>query len=260
VTASSAKRFSGCNIEAGGLALPRPGELHVHLCHRSAAAHSASLTRRILSLYAPLSATELRILRGPNGKPALHKPPCAIEFNLSASGEWYAVAVTDGASVGIDLEFCDRARRVMKLASRYFSTAEYAQLERSPVSQRVDLFYDYWTLKEAHIKAGGGSLAAQLESTEFLLHYRAPSERDVVRGHIVPSARRTAWYALLQPVEDYRLALCCIGPHDYSWSTRLFNLSSNTAGNQLVREFRAQSSSPVSVPNHPGLHDAASAA
>jgi 4'-phosphopantetheinyl transferase len=169
----------------------------------------------------------LRITRGAQGKPALSWPALPLDFNLSGSGDWLAMAVSDGAAVGVDIQHCDPGRDVMPLARRFFRDEEVAQLQACAPGQRSDRFYDYWTLKEAHIKAAGGSLGLALETTGFVLNYPQALTSDESTGSIAPlasGAATAAWYGLLQPFAGYRLALCCHAPRDFSAGIRLCEL------------------------------------
>jgi 4'-phosphopantetheinyl transferase len=184
----------------------------------------------------------LQLSRGAHGKPALAWPPLALDFNLSGSGDWLAIAVSDGAPVGIDIEYCDPARAVMRLARRFFRDSEVAQLQACAPAQRSDRFYDYWTLKEASIKAGGGALGLELETVGFELRYPQATGSGNSIGSIIPLAPATgAWFGLMQPFADYRLALCCHAARDFSAGVRLCDLrrSGYCAGHSL--EIRAVS-------------------
>lgn len=180
--------------------------------------------RQVLSLYTDLDPARIRINRGPHGKPALTAPAPPLDFNLSAGGDWQAMVVSDGAAVGIDLEYCDTERDVLRLARRFFSPDELADLQACTDQQCIDRFYEYWTLKEASIKAGGGSLVLELENTAFALRYPSAALAGGSIGTIVPRTRMPAvatWYSLMQPVAGYRLALCCRASLDFTPGLRL---------------------------------------
>jgi len=69
-------------------------------------------------------------------------------FNISHSGAWVVVAVSEKVPAGIDVE---RHRKVPEqLAEKYFTTDE-----RQRMNGQVSGFFDYWAAKEAVIKADG---------------------------------------------------------------------------------------------------------
>jgi 4'-phosphopantetheinyl transferase len=202
----------------------------------------------VLSGYGGAAPAQLHITRGRYGKPGLAAPVLPLAFNLSRSGDWFAMAVSNGAAVGVDLEYCDMGRDVLRLARRFFFPLELAELQACAARERVSRFYDYWTLKEAHIKAGGGALGHELEATGFSLRYpdTAAGRRGIGRiAALAPVA--SAWYGLLQPVADYRLALCCRSPRALACGVRLFERSE---GAPIERRFalRAVSLLPGSTP------------
>ena len=163
--------------------------MHLWPCHRDAVPDSDHFLRSVLSRYTAIAARRLEITRGKHGKPELLFPASPLAFNLSDSAEYLAMVISGGAAVGVDLEYCDPGRDVLKLARRFFSTAELADLEACPAARRAGRFYDYWTLKESHIKSFGGSLGRELEAACFAcLFYTSPSPRDRTRYRMTSSA------------------------------------------------------------------------
>lgn len=84
-----------------------------------------------------------------------------LHFNISHSGDW-VVAAFSVKPVGIDVE---KIRKVnFSLADRFFSAEESRLLRNLPLQQRVDLFFEIWTLKESYLKALGTGLTRPLKS------------------------------------------------------------------------------------------------
>ena len=208
-------------------ALPAPGdgELHLWFCHLEQVASSEFFAREVLSRYAGVAPADLRFVKGPCGKPALLFPQLSIAFNLSHSGNRMVLVISGGCAVGVDLEYCDPARDVEKLARRFFSETELRQLRACAGAGQLGRFYDYWTLKEAAIKAGGGSLGRELEATTFDLSAAAGPTGERHPGGITahsPAVSGRAWFGLLQPIANYRLAICCLAAADFSCGIRQF--------------------------------------
>lgn len=205
---------------------PGDGELHLWFCRQETFSESEPFQREVLSRYAGVAPGELRFTRGPNGKPALLSPHLPIAFNLSNCRDRLVLAVSAGCAVGVDLEYCDRRRDVEKLARRYFSAAELRHLHACAGLAQIYRFYDYWTLKEAAIKASGGSLGRELENTSFDLTEPACHQGEGPPGRITSltsTIEGRAWFGLLQPFDDYRLAICCVASQDFSAGIRQFN-------------------------------------
>ena len=119
---------------------------------------------------------------------------------------------------------------MLRLARRCFCPTELAQLRTCRGAQRSGRFYDYWTLKEAHVKAFGGSLGQELENISFALHYPDDASAGGGVGAIsclAPALPTPAWYGLLRALDDYRIALCCLAPGDFAAGLRLFELPAN---------------------------------
>jgi phosphopantetheinyl transferase len=247
VIGSSVKKSS----VSEALAIPSAGELHLWLCHRDIAADTNELLRRVLLRYAGVDPGQLSLRRGPQGKPALAEPGLPLDFNISDSGDWLALVLSDGTAVGIDLEYCAAGRDVLKLAKRFFCAAELADLDACSGAERSSRFYDYWTLKEACIKATGGSLGLELEATGFTVRYPAIGAGCAAPGCIVPLGPATtvpAWYCLAQPLADYRLAVCGLAPRDFGRGLRCFELRAGAGAIERPLALRAVSMVPELMP------------
>ena len=240
MTASSARTSSDSNA----LITLGAEDLHLWLCRREAVAGSAHFRREVLSRYASVAPADWRFTTGAHGKPALANPPAPLFFNLSDSGGWLALAVSSGAAVGLDLEYTDPRRQVLKLARRCFSPVELAELQRCVGPDRVARFYDYWTLKEAGIKARGGSLALELESTGFGLTFPAGGNTPGPVGTITalaPERGMIDFYCLLDPAVSHRLALCVRTRGRFNPRLRLFEQLAGGEVRDLPASLRAVS-------------------
>ena len=217
------------------------GEVHLWLCHRSDAdaldtvvlsrdeqerarrwrgagesefALGRALLRQQLSRYAPEAPADWRFVTGPHGKPGLAGPRADLQFNLSHSGEWLALVLARQAAVGVDVQIIDRARPVGRLANRYFSSSEVAELQALQGDASLARFYELWALKEAWTKARGESLPGTLGNIAFSLG--AGQLRS-----LAPGRTRGASLALLG-LPGYALAVCGLETglklHCWRWS------------------------------------------
>jgi 4'-phosphopantetheinyl transferase len=143
----------------------------------------------------------------PHLDPAIH--PIDLRFNLSHSENVGLLAVTTGHEVGVDVEQIRPEIATGDLARRYFSSAEVAALESLPECRRVARFFDYWSAKEAYIKARGQGLHIPLDEFDVPLDASAGSLPVLDRHDPNQSGR---WHvALLNVASGFAAALCT--PH-----------------------------------------------
>ena len=204
-------------------------DMHLWLCASAAMPSTDHFKRRVLSHYAPLAPAAWRFARGEHGKPMLVDSPRPLEFNLSDSSDWLVCAVTAGTAVGVDIEYCDPERDVMKLARRFFRSAEIAALEAMTGRQQLARFYDYWTLKEARVKAHGVALGLELERSGFQLDLApgAQASGGLMRITQEPLHDALAHACLLEPIAHYRLATCWLRPDDFPPRVQLYELQAS---------------------------------
>ncbi len=129
--------------------------------HRQQFVLSRAVQRDILSRYVQYPAKQICFQYGGHGKPFLSD--CAVQFNLSNSGDYAYFALTLYDQVGVDIEQMRPNVEILGIAKRFFSPKEYIELQQLPAEQRLDAFYRFWTLKEAYVKALGLGLAVGLD-------------------------------------------------------------------------------------------------
>ncbi|HUN40949.1 MAG TPA: 4'-phosphopantetheinyl transferase superfamily protein [Acetobacteraceae bacterium] len=132
------------------------------------AAHA--LKRAMLSEATGAPITSWRFRQGPYGKPEIAAGPGLQQlcFNISHTDGLIACAVTYGCDLGIDVEASNRTID-LAITDRYFAPSEAAIIRAAPPDQALCLFFRFWTLKEAFIKATGEGLSRPLASFAFTL-------------------------------------------------------------------------------------------
>jgi 4'-phosphopantetheinyl transferase len=135
------------------------------------------LVRTTLSHYTGCKLEAWQFVRNAYGKPAIAAPAgVPLSFNLSHAEGLVVCAVTAGSDVGVDTERLDRAADHLTLARRYFAPSEATAITRAPPSEQSSLFFRFWTLKEAFIKAQGVGLSIPLADVEFSLSEGRPPQ------------------------------------------------------------------------------------
>jgi 4'-phosphopantetheinyl transferase len=116
------------------------------------------LMRRALAAHLGVDPASLVIVPDPVGKPALLEPACpGLAFSLAHSRHEWGFALARGEGLGIDLEPIDRMRGILRIARTFYSAAERERLAGS-VGTDAAAALQLWTLKEAVIKAVGGTV------------------------------------------------------------------------------------------------------
>ena len=124
-------------------------------------AHAA--LRTILGAELGIRPQDLEFTIGVHGKPALANQP-ACQFNLSHSGEYALIAVSE-AAVGADIE---RIRDKVDMA------ALLRRLSETDLPDTTPALYSRWTQREAKSKAAGGELFAAPRPDIYALDIPAP--------------------------------------------------------------------------------------
>lgn len=164
-----------------------------------------ALLREVLAPLLGLSPAQLVFGREARGRPFLRHPG-APDFNLSDTRGGTLVAACGSGRVGADLERIDRRPPVHRLAARYFTAGEQAQLQGLPEEQARLAFLHLWTAKEASCKATGTGIFGYLDRWQFDAALAAPrlqaapedaGDRQRWRfERLAPSAAHTAVLAL----------------------------------------------------------------
>lgn len=128
-----------------------------------------AMIRRLLSRYGDLQPREWQFEKNAYGRPhiASHQGHGDLLFNISHTEGLIAIAFAISRDIGVDVERSDRDSDVVQLADRYFSPKEVEDLHAIAQDQQKDRFFDYWTLKEAYIKARGMGLSIPLNKFSF---------------------------------------------------------------------------------------------
>jgi 4'-phosphopantetheinyl transferase len=191
--------------------------------HQHLVAHG--LKRRALSRFAPsVDPRDWRFVDGEHGKPSIAEPACRLRFNLSHTDGLVACLVALDAEVGVDVEQTVRRSDTVGIADRFFAVPEVEALRALPAAAQRHRFFEYWTLKEAYIKARGMGLALPLGGFWFTLAPPAaptigfaptlddrPERWSFFQGWLDPSFRVAACVERVAGVEEPRLVEGTLG-------------------------------------------------
>lgn len=145
---------------------------------------SELLLRNVLVQELGIAETSIKIEIDSQRKPFLKGGK--RHFNLSHSGSMVVIA-TDDVPIGIDVEYVQPLDDLEHLIVNFSQEEQQAYQSMIP-EQRIDFFYDLWTLKESYIKAVGKGLSYGLDSFTLTI-----SEKEI---HLSKETGPvdTAWY------------------------------------------------------------------
>jgi 4'-phosphopantetheinyl transferase len=126
---------------------------------RFIAAHG--ILRCILSGLLDIDPERLFFESDSRGKPHLKNNPEVSfpYFNLSHSRDMMVLGVSIKQPIGVDVEYIRTRVDIFRLAKRFFSPAEFMDIKTAPQELAKQKFYQYWTLKEAYLKATGDGIS-----------------------------------------------------------------------------------------------------
>ncbi|NLG03129.1 MAG: 4'-phosphopantetheinyl transferase superfamily protein [Clostridia bacterium] len=134
-----------------------------------------------------------------DGKPYLPDYP-QYHFNLSHSGA-YAVCAVDLLPVGVDIEVIRPISD--QIARRFFTRKEYLDIHKCSESEegRLDLFYQYWVLKESFMKTLGLGMQLPMDSFEILM------QEDMI-SYCQSITNGQYFGKIFNEIEGYKIGVC----------------------------------------------------
>ena len=152
---------------------------------------SRGLLRRLLASYTNAPPERIQLAYGPYGKPMVEmgtRPE--VKFNVSHSGDMVLVGFA-AQELGVDIERMQADLDFAGLAKTSFSRIEEDAVLALPAERRASLFYEYWSCKEACIKADGRGLSAPLKQFSIVPSPAGKDWREV--GAAAPDVFGTQW-------------------------------------------------------------------
>lgn len=172
---------------------------------------SHALVRLTLSRYAPVAPEAWAFTPNEYGRPeATGEWGRRLRFNLSHTDGMALVAVGLESDLGADVEDAERPGETVEIADSFFARTEVQALRALPKERQRERFFEYWTLKEAYIKARGAGLSLPLDQFAFDLQPEQlprisfdPRMNDVPEAwqfmQLRPSTRHHAAVAVRRP-------------------------------------------------------------
>jgi len=147
--------------------IARAARFHFPL-HREHYIAGRGLLREILGRYLNCLPETIRFSYNSFGKPALLASAAqeALQFNISHSNGVALFAFVRDADIGIDVQHTNAVTDLLQAGAVVFSAGEMEVLSTLPQERRRAVFFQYWTRKEAYIKAVGGGFSLPLNGID----------------------------------------------------------------------------------------------
>ncbi|MCK4493622.1 MAG: 4'-phosphopantetheinyl transferase superfamily protein [Methylococcales bacterium] len=174
-----------------------------------------ALVRTTLSKYAQTNAKDWSFSKNDYGKPAIY-PPKNLYFNLSHTENLIVCAVSRQKNIGVDVETITHKSSIIEIAQRFFSPSETHALLRESNFMQKQHFFQYWTLKEAYIKAKGMGLSLPLEQFSFDINHDKKKLTLSFESPAPDNAKH--WSCWLFDVgKPHYLSVCVYNPHSINY-------------------------------------------
>ncbi|MBB6481452.1 4'-phosphopantetheinyl transferase family protein [Spirochaeta isovalerica] len=123
------------------------------------------LLREILSLYTGTRPGSIEILLRDNGKPYMNQREAPF-FNLSHSGDRILYGFNSKGEIGVDIEQIKKNRDLDGLIESCCSAGEIKTMDGLSEEGKTELFYKYWSAKEAYLKGVGTGITVPLKEID----------------------------------------------------------------------------------------------
>lgn len=146
-----------------------------------------------------------------------------IEFNISHSSEMILVAFSRDAKIGVDIQEIIDCSEYLEIARSFFEPEEVKNIEES---NSKELFFQYWSAKEAYLKAIGVGLLKGMSATERMNDLYTTIERP--NGQLMEHQRKMLNVLFRVFAQNFRCVSSYI-PKVYTGKMRVFDCESAIA-------------------------------
>lgn len=185
-------------------------ERFIHLKDRIRFVTVRAALRKLVGQHLSCLPEEIFFQTGPYGKPHLENNLTNntknVYFNVTHSGDFALIALSDIGEVGIDIEYCDPSLNIHDLANIVLTSHEYQHILSS--STPLKTFFQHWVGKEAVLKALGLGIGTYLQQISLF-------PQDDGHFHLLFGDFKDQIYftCLLDAPESYMAALALANPH-----------------------------------------------
>jgi 4'-phosphopantetheinyl transferase len=188
-----------------------------------------SILRQLLANYLQINPDQLKFEYSDRGKPRLSAsmPNNSLQFNVSHSQEYALYGFIYDHAIGVDIEYLRSMPDAVKIAERFFSPREF-QLIASYTEEQHQVFFKFWTAKEAYLKAIGTGLAGSIADVEISLDHNEYPKLLAIQGNQTATASWSMYSCI--PEIDYLATIAVATPitpqqiHFWHWDQKNLNI------------------------------------
>lgn len=137
-----------------------------HIKSRECFLAGRTLIRHILSHYLKISPANICIETSVYGKP-FQSHQSRLSFNLSHTGEQFALAISESGEVGVDIEQYKQRKNLDGMVQQVLTESEQEWFYLLPEEHKTENFYRLWSLKEAILKSEGVGMTLPMKAFGF---------------------------------------------------------------------------------------------
>lgn len=185
-----------------------------------------------LAWYLQKPPMEIALTTKGRGKPCLAEPS-SLHFNVSHSDGLGLIAFTTAGEVGIDVEATQRDFQVLDIAAANFTRNEEAIIAAAQTQQeQADIFLQFWTRKEAVLKAAGCGILRGLNTVDVSQPFS-----NLVRLSGQPDGiSESCWVVRDLELTNGFAGAVAAAPGD--WSIQLWQMRCDGAKNRIIERFQ----------------------
>jgi 4'-phosphopantetheinyl transferase len=175
--------------------------------HRNYYIASRGILRIILGKYLNIPPYDIQFQYSEKGKPTviLSQNHNNLEFNMSHSNGLSLYGIIQGYSIGIDVEYMREMSDIDMIAKRFFTAKECQIIQDLSDEEKLEIFFQLWTAKEAYLKCTGEGIASGLNKFEVEFKNKKAINLMGIDGSL---KEISSWYFSSFPVkENYHGAL-----------------------------------------------------
>lgn len=189
--------------------------------HREHFVVGRGILRHLLGRYTGLAASAIRFNYNSFGKPSVRATPgqATLHFNVSHANGMGLFAFSRTSEIGVDIEFMNESVDIEQTGALVFSPHELSLIQALPPALRRSKFFQFWSRKEALIKAVGQGLSLPLRQIDIS---QAPEKAVVLPDSGGNEFSQGNWFIKdIHTIPGFSAAIAAVGK---DWAVAYYRL------------------------------------